>query len=115
VDLRTQERVNTPSCFVCRWHGKHIVLWPQEPKDRPEKMPGNGFAPDAWTSGKWTVYINVHETVMVAPDRKMRSRHTDIEACSDHWFALWHNWCYIAWEEVMLDYIYNDWVDRMER
>lgn len=120
MDLRGQERISTPSCFVCRWQGRHIVIWPQEPLREPERIPmefdfvGMGgrrtVPPPTYTSGTWEVYNNVHERI-----QGLRSGFCQIEACGPHWFLIHANWIEIAHEEVQLDRAWNRYVERMEQ
>src|SRR5690242_19591510 len=120
MNLRDQKRIAAPSCFACRWAGKHIVIWPQEPVDTPVQVqvPTDDFfsnlrdtpkvytsAHEGWTSGRWKVFYNVQETIILDNGNKMKSRHTELEFCPDHWFMLENVWVYVVWDEVRLDYI----------
>lgn len=67
--------------------------------------------------GKWKAYVNVHERVTypyLGEQRPLRAGHKDIQVCSAHWDRLKINWIQIAWEEVWLDYLFHQSVDRMD-
>lgn len=122
MDLRKVERCFKPQCFAGRYVGKHIVLWPQEPEAEPQFMGadkhGNKTGADGYTLGSWLVYQNVHEPVyytVSGSQRTLRSARRTQEFCKPHWDQLMDNWIRIAWEEVALDYIFYQYVERTER
>lgn len=127
MDLRTQSRIATPSCFICRWAGSHITVWPQEPLDSPQQVTEGFFGTtqmrshkgvfDSYTSGRWKVFYKVEQLIRPSGGSGplMRSKHEEIEACPNHWFALATNWQDVAQEEVNLDYIWNHWLERTEQ
>lgn len=97
MDLRNERKVATPECFVCRWAGKHIVLWPQEKK----------------VGSTWYCYVNVHENISLGRNKgNMRSKHTDVTVCLDHFEKLRLNWVQIAFDEVQGE---NAWYSYLER
>lgn len=124
MNLKDQRRISTPECFVCRWAGSDIVIWPQEPKERPTEEAIDSLRIDevivkavAWTSGTWKCYVKVEPPIpiQVIHDGTLRSKHREIEVCGLHWFALEQVWVQIAWWEVALDYLWNQYIERMER
>lgn len=118
MDLREVERHFVSQCFACRYVGKHIVLWPQEPASEPEPIQlADGRSP-GYTMGSWLVYQNVHEPVhytVSGSQRTLRSARRSHDFCKAHWDQLMHNWVQIAWEEVALDYIFYQYLERTER
>lgn len=118
MDLREVERCYKPQCFAGRYVGKHIVLWPQEPNAKPEFIgtdPGNR---DGYTLGSWLVYQNVHEPVyytVSGGQRTLRSARRAHDFCYDHWHLLYDNWVQIARDEVVLDYIFYQYLERTEQ
>lgn len=127
MDLRNEKRISTPECFVCRWAGKHVILWPQEPASRPQEVQDEltTYTPQdrlmytkstQYTSGEWKVYIKVEEPIiMPITSNQLRSGHRPIEACGQHWLALEVNWVQVAWEEVALAYLWDTYIERTER
>lgn len=122
MDLREVERFYKPQCFACRYAGKHIVLWPQEPNQKPEHMGGdkngNKTGQDGYTLGSWLVYQNVHEPIhytVSGSQRTLRSARRNHEFCYSHWFQLFENWVQIAQDEVTLDGIFYQYLERTER
>lgn len=96
--LQEIRKVHPDACFVCRWTGKHVVIWPQNfifTHNSPQQV-------------SWSVYVNVHDT------SQLRSGYKDIYVCTHHHKILWLDWQGIAQEEVNLDYIWNQWIDRIE-
>lgn len=65
-----------------------------------------------YTMGKWHVYVNADA---YKGTEKVRSGRKSIDACWQHWAWLGWWWQQIAFEEVALDYIFNQWLDRSER
>ena len=125
MDLRAQSRISTPECFVCRWAGKHIIIWPQIPlRGGPMRMDtGWVLIPDSrrtmpryqYTSGAWQAFVKVEETIFVQRTMRMRSKHMEIEVCGEHWFHLHINWIEIAQEEVALEERWHRYLERMEK
>ena len=105
MDLRGQNRLASPDCFVCRWQGRHIVLWPQQMVEYPKHD----------NTGTWYGYINVHEVIYVNRSQRMKSRHGRWEACHEHFKLLHQDWVQVASDEVRLDYIFNQGRERMEQ
>jgi hypothetical protein len=115
MDLRNFTRISTPECFICRWAGKHIILWPQVPTTEPEEDRWLQQKEPVWTAGTWKVFRKVEENIIDLDNQIMRSRHTSITACGPHWFALHSDWESTARQEVDTDNAYNNWMDLMER
>lgn len=126
MDLRNEKRISTPECFVCRWAGKHIILWPQQPILEPEDdvdevnvyaSPTKVTRQVQYTSGEWKVYAKIEEVIRTQfpNENLLRSRHMNIVACGKHWYALADNWVQVAWEEVALACLWDSYIERMER
>lgn len=104
MDLRNEKRLTVGDCFVCRWAGKHIVLWPQawQKSDYSDEI-------------VWRCYVNVHETVSLGRGKgNMRSRHVDMSTCEEHRKSLYKNWVHNAQEEVEQSQAWDRYVERME-
>lgn len=113
MDLRYQSRVSVPTCFVCRYPGKHIIVWPlrivREPLMRPN-LSGNM----AYTSGSWNVFLDVHEVIRIH-GLVMRSKKIDEEFCADHWFTLREEWESVIANEVNEYEAYYNWLERTQQ
>lgn len=104
MDLRNEERIAHPDCFVCRWAGRHIIIWPQERSS---------------LEGWWKVYSKVEETIWTGGNpgagHKIRSRHHTIQTCVGHNEALYANWMDIARQELILEDLWNKYTERTEQ
>ena len=113
MDLREQSRIAMPSCFACRYAGKHIIIWPLEIRREPEQVFMLNREP-AWASGSWFAFLDVHEYIDVSGLR-MKSKKTEIVACPQHWFALQHDWQQVIIDEVNEYNAYFKWLERTEQ
>lgn len=103
-----------------------MVFWPQEPVEVPrEEVPDHFTLNDAtdliktfnlptYSSGVWYGYLNVLGVIKIG-NNIIRSNHKKITVCGQHWFALEVNWVRIAWDEVALDSVWNEYIERIER
>lgn len=107
MDLREQVRVSIPTCFVCRYAGKHIILWPQYMTAAPT-TDGTSY-----TSASWTCYVKVEERVWVR-SQLMKSRKRELEICWDHHVPLYENWEAVARLEVDLENLWHNYMERVE-
>lgn len=64
-------------------------------------------------TGRWNGYLNIHQRDKEM--RNLRSSHMVIDACFDHWNALYVNWVQIAIDEINLEYIWNQYIERTTR
>lgn len=117
MDLRYEQKLTFSGCYVCGHAGNILVIWPQQPIERPEPVRGGRDASTysdyqqpivSWLPGKWEVYITSHTL-------DLRSGKKRIEACLEHYNLLGANWIEIAQSEVDLENAWHRYIERMER
>lgn len=125
MKVREQTRVASPDCFVCRWAGSDIIIWPLYPERLPSPVQdetsvynhNDRLTPKReWTTGRWYVYNDVRSNnLQETATSRMRSRHQRIEVCIEHYGYLHANWIQIAQNEIDLERAWNDYIDRTIR
>lgn len=135
MNLETAQRHEWGECFACRWAGRKIVLWGEEPVDQPKEIISDDLRMDSikrlsfreYEPGTWRAFVRVNEELhyTVPPESMsptssgyqmtLRTGRRTIRLCHKHWWELAHWWQYYAWEEVALNYIFDQWIEKVER
>lgn len=95
MNLKDYQRLVHPdACFVCKWAGNDIAVWPQYLEEQ----------------NRWRIYLGVNEFI-----QGLRSGHRSSFVCNEHSYAVVRAWVEVAMDEVWLDYIWNQWIERTEQ
>jgi hypothetical protein len=107
MNLKSAVRCHHPdSCFACKWAHRDITIWPQSYEDQ-----GTG-TPEDWY-GHWHVYISVHDADLRTA-KLARSGHRTYQFCMEHWTQLQAVWIQIAQDEVNLQKLWDNHIERTE-
>jgi hypothetical protein len=111
MNLLEESQYRQMGCFVCRWAGYAVTLFPFNHDYVPQRINAT-----QWNLGRWFVYIKVDNDWFAARNVKPPfETKTSVDLCYAHFTNMWRQSELAAAAEIAQQEAFFQWLERVEQ